>query len=204
MCVWEGSCVKLKQKSILPVDISHDRTPTTRLEKEVGGFLEYPHPSQPQHNTLRAQPRWIKIHASQHPASKNRFRSEEWWWRCCKTVGRGKFCEMWLWNVCEDCSYHHTLGGDDPSLRAPVCYSDQPGGVKEGGGVAPDQSASVIMCLGTLVFQKKMATEKTGNHKWHKCGCNDKGIETSVLHLNIYMDQEEQINFAQIFSSSTL
>ena len=127
MCVWEGSCVKLKQKSILPVDISHDRTPTTRLEKEVGGFLEYPHPSQPQHNTLRAQPRWIKIHASQHPASKNRFRSEEWWWRCCKTVGRGKFCEMWLWNVREDCSYHHTLGGDDPSLRARVCYSDQPG-----------------------------------------------------------------------------
>ena len=127
MCVWEGSCVKLKQKSILPVDISHDRTPTTRLEKEVGGFLEYPHPSQPQHNTLRAQPRWIKIHASQHPASKNRFRSEEWWWRCCKTVGRGKFCEMWLWNVCEDCSYHHTLGGDDPSLGARVCYSDQPG-----------------------------------------------------------------------------
>ena len=49
MCVWEGSCVQLKQKSMLPVDISHDRTPTTattRLEKEVGGFLEYPHPIQ--------------------------------------------------------------------------------------------------------------------------------------------------------------
>ena len=117
----------------------HPLQPLHVLRRKLEGFLSIHILS----NTLRAQPRWIKIHASQHPASKNRFRSEEWWWRCCKTVGRGKFCVMRLWNACEDCSYHHTLAGVDPSLWARVWCSHQPGGVKEGGGVATDQSASV-------------------------------------------------------------
>ena len=107
----------------------HPLQPLHVLRRKLEGFLSIHILS----NTLRAQPRWIKIHASQHPASKNRFRSEEWWWRCCKTVGRGKFCVMRLWNACEDCSYHHTLAGDDPSLWARVWCSHQPGGVKEGG-----------------------------------------------------------------------
>ena len=160
----------------------HPLQPLHVLRRKLEGFLSIHILS----NTLRAQPRWIKIHASQHPASKNRFRSEEWWWRCCKTVGRGKFCVMRLWNACEDCSYHHTLAGDDPSLWARVWCSHQPGGVKEGGGVAPDQSASVW----TQRFYRRRQQWKKANQKWHKCGFNNKepkiyrsmqkGLETSL------------------------
>ena len=173
MCVWEGSCVQLKQKSILPVDISHDRTPTTattRLEKEVGGFLEYPHPIQ--HTQSSAKVNGNTQHNIQLPRIV--LGSEEWWWRCCKTVGRGKFCVMRLWNACEDCSYHHTLAWEDPSLWARVWCSHQPGGVKEGGGGAPDQSASVW----TQRFYRRRQQWKKANQKWHKCGFKDK--ETKI------------------------